>query len=310
MSGKPRIAAEVPDFGSRRQLERRRLEPVDPQDREVVARVEVDRLGGAGPARTPRRSTRVSSWPATTWALVTTTPGAATQPEPSTPTPHAVPRILTTLSRAAATSGSRAIAARGGGTRASGPSIRGNGSSARSVLSSGPVGGSTALSRAQDRRALDVAPDVRRRACSATAPSTQATSSPTHAVSTAPSGAVDRREGRRGEPGAQARAHPLEARRQHAAGHQRTDQCEGRRPLRLAAALQHQRRHARAQPGAGGEADEREDPCDEALRPAEQGEQHDRAEDDPVDAGHAPAAVFECDHQLRAYPPGRSPSYP
>ena len=116
---------------------------------------------------------------------MTTTPGSATQPEPSTPTPHAVPRILTTLARAARTSRSPAIPGCGGGTRAAGPSMRGNGSSARSVLSSGPVGGSTALSwrRIADRwtsRRMSGA------ACSATAPSTHATSRPTQAVSTAP----------------------------------------------------------------------------------------------------------------------------
>ena len=38
----------------------------------------------------------MSSSPATTWALVTTRPGAATQPEPSIPSPQAVPRTRTT----------------------------------------------------------------------------------------------------------------------------------------------------------------------------------------------------------------------
>ncbi len=58
-----------------------------------------------------------------------------------------MPRIFTTLAAAAWTSGSRAIPACGGATRASGPSIRGNGSSRRSEFSSGPDGGSTVLSR-------------------------------------------------------------------------------------------------------------------------------------------------------------------
>ncbi len=40
--------------------------------------------------------TVVSSSPATTWALVTTSPGAPTQPEPSTPSPQAVPSTRTT----------------------------------------------------------------------------------------------------------------------------------------------------------------------------------------------------------------------
>ena len=52
----------------------------------------------------PPASTRVSSCPATTWAFVTTSPSRATQPEPATPRPQAVPRTLTTLARAERTS--------------------------------------------------------------------------------------------------------------------------------------------------------------------------------------------------------------
>ena len=45
----------------------------------------------------PCTCTVVSSWPATTWALVTTIPFPATQPEPCTPSPQAVPSTFTTL---------------------------------------------------------------------------------------------------------------------------------------------------------------------------------------------------------------------
>ena len=45
--------------------------------------------------------------PATTWAAVTTMCGRATQPEPSTPRPQAVPVIRTTLARRACTRGRR-----------------------------------------------------------------------------------------------------------------------------------------------------------------------------------------------------------
>ncbi len=99
------------------------------------------------PGSRPPSSTVVSSSPATTCAFVTTRPGAATQPEPATPSPHALPRTFTTLAAASWTSGSRAIRPRGGATPASGPSIRGNGSSRRSEFSSGPDGGRTVLSR-------------------------------------------------------------------------------------------------------------------------------------------------------------------
>ena len=58
-----------------------------------------------------------------------------------------MPRIFTTLPAAASTCGSRAIPFAGGATRASGPSMRGNGSKRASALSSGPDGGSALLSR-------------------------------------------------------------------------------------------------------------------------------------------------------------------
>ena len=60
--------------------------------------------------------------PATTCAFVTTTSGAAIQPLPSIPRPHAYPVILTTLSAARTTSGSRASFELGGATVAGGPS--------------------------------------------------------------------------------------------------------------------------------------------------------------------------------------------
>ena len=61
--------------------------------------------------------TEVSSSPATTWALVTTMPGAATQPEPSTPRPQAVPSTRTTEAPARRTSGSVALARVGAAER-------------------------------------------------------------------------------------------------------------------------------------------------------------------------------------------------
>src|SRR5205823_371490 len=103
----------------------------------------------AGPPE--RGVTVVSSSPATTWALVTTRPGAATQPEPSTPRPHAVPSTLVTESPAASTPGAEAIAGSGGPTLACGPRTGGVGSTRRSTLSSGPEGGSTSLRERRTR---------------------------------------------------------------------------------------------------------------------------------------------------------------
>ena len=92
---------------------------VDAEDRQVVARLVVDRRCVQRRAR--RVVTVVSSSPATTCALVTTSPEPATHPDPSTPSPQAVPRTLTTLSPARCTSGSVAIARSGARTVASGP---------------------------------------------------------------------------------------------------------------------------------------------------------------------------------------------
>jgi hypothetical protein len=136
----------------------------------------------------PPTCTIVSSWPATTCALVTTTPGRTTQPEPSTPRPQAVPRMRTTLGAAARTCGSRATAARGAGTSAFGPSMVGNGSKRASALRIGPLGGRTSLSRLSTAERWmsprsSRAPGV----CSATAPNSHARPSPTHALSSAPS---------------------------------------------------------------------------------------------------------------------------
>ena len=62
--------------------------------------VEPDRIGVVG-GPSPSICTVVSSWPATTWALVTTMPSPAIQPDPWTPRPQAVPSTLTTLCRRA-----------------------------------------------------------------------------------------------------------------------------------------------------------------------------------------------------------------
>src|SRR5512133_1061807 len=83
----------------------------------------------------PNGLTAVSLSPATTWAAVTTVPGAATQPDPSIPSPHAVPITRTTLGAAARTPGRRRTAGFGAGTSAKGPPSAGNGSMRASAWS-------------------------------------------------------------------------------------------------------------------------------------------------------------------------------
>ena len=85
--------------------------------------------------------TTVSFSPATTCAFVTTSPGAATQPEPSMPSPHAVPRTRTVLRAAARTWGSRAARLLGRGSSGTLPWTEGNGSKRASRFRKLPDGG-------------------------------------------------------------------------------------------------------------------------------------------------------------------------
>ena len=105
--------------------------------------------------------TAVSSSPATTCALVTTTPGEAIQPEPDTARPHAVPSTRTTLSAAALTSGSAASLESGGPTVTFGPGIAIAGSILLSALRKPPEGGKRFVQAPEDLGALhrlDAAP--------------------------------------------------------------------------------------------------------------------------------------------------------
>ena len=131
----------------------------------------------------------VSFSPATTCALVTTRPGLAIHPEPSMPSPHAVPRSLTTLSPARFTSGSLAIARSGARTFAFGPLTWGVGSICRTRLRSGPEGGRALFSAdrirelcSASRRSRSPGPGT----LSAAAPKAQASSRPKAASSAAP----------------------------------------------------------------------------------------------------------------------------
>ena len=129
----------------------------------------------------------MSSSPATTCAFVTTTPSRATQPDPSTPSPHAVPSTFATLRPAALTCGSRAMRELGGATFASGPLMCGKGSKRASAFRIAPDGGSVLLrarrivERWMSRRSPR-APGV----WSATDPAIHAIPSPIAATSAAP----------------------------------------------------------------------------------------------------------------------------
>ena len=80
----------------------RAAEPGHAQDGDVVLRVERRPPRRRGACSEPGSTTDVLRSPATTCAAVTTRPGAATQPLPEIPSPHAVPRTRTTLARGGA----------------------------------------------------------------------------------------------------------------------------------------------------------------------------------------------------------------
>ena len=136
----------------------------------------------------PPTSTVVSCSPATTCALVSTSPGRATHPEPSMARPQAVPSTRTTLREAARTPGERATAGSGGATSGEGPAIEGSGSRRASALRIGPVGGSRRL---RSRRIAERWMSSRTSACTGACPATAATihtiARPTAALRSAPS---------------------------------------------------------------------------------------------------------------------------
>ena len=136
----------------------------------------------------PPTCTVVSSWPATTWALVTTIPSPATQPLPCTPSPQAVPSTRTTLCGGLAhlrVAGDLRVRRRHVRPRAR--RSRGTGRSGRAPAGSGPTAAGAALS---SLRIADCwigsrssrAPGV----WSATAPPIQTRPSPSAPTSTAP----------------------------------------------------------------------------------------------------------------------------
>ena len=126
---------------------------------------------------------------------MTTSPGAATQPLPEMPSPHAVPRTRTTLGTAARTTGLFTTSDVGGSTGIAGPAIDGKGSTRASAFSS--FSGGTMLfsfCRSSDRWTLsrsDRWPGSSR----AAAPKTQTSASPAAAPSTTPPAVSNARSG-------------------------------------------------------------------------------------------------------------------
>ena len=239
----------------RRAAARRACRPAHPQHRDVVARVERDRRRRRAAARCRAAAPCVSSWPATTCALVTTTPSRATQPEPSTPSPHAVPRIFTTLAAAACTCGSRAIPSRGGATLRLRPVDLRERVEARQRVQQRARRRQRLVEPREDLRALDLVADV------AVGVHRDRAEDPHHAEPDArrqqrAEHAVDEAEAGQRQLRAQPHAQPLEAGRE--AGARRAARRPGRTRARtgeLRAVGQHEPGQPRPEPGAEREAE-------------------------------------------------------
>lgn len=185
--------------------------------------------------------TWVARCPATTWALVATSPGAATQPEPLDRRPHAVPMTRTTEARAKRTLGSRAMPRGTCGSSRDG--IRaGNGSQESSRSRSEALEGSAGHSRprtSDSRTAWAAAGGTSPRRAAPAA--SHATTQTTTALKTAPSrrsrpiGAVRSSRANRPAPARERRGHrartPRAARPSSAEPSQSADQRQngGRR---------------------------------------------------------------------------------
>ena len=256
------------------------------QHRDVVVRVEADHLGGDGRGRRPRPGSLVSDSPATTWALVTTTPGAATQPLPSMPSPHAVPNTRTTLAPAPRTPrrrrGSRASAARHVGGRTAHGRQR---VEARERVEDRPRGRQQLVELGQDRRALDVLAQRLRAGRTGARPRRRSTRRRARRRPSAP-----RRAARRSSavPGAAAPTGPA---RRHPRSRSRARRRRAAPRAARAAARTASASRSLSTSGASrvpmnaptSEADQRQRADDEPLHVAVDGEQGGERDDQPVD---------------------------
>ena len=141
--GKPRTSAGVPDSGTAMTRSGDARRPGTLTIATSSLRLNCSTVPCSGPS-SPNASTVGLPSPATTCALVTTRPGAATQPEPSTANPHESARTLTTDRPAALTAGSDPNPDCGAASNpAERPLIEGRGSIACTAPSRSPVDGAT-----------------------------------------------------------------------------------------------------------------------------------------------------------------------
>ena len=225
-----------------------------------------------------------------TWALVTTMPGSATQPEPSTPRPQALPRTRTTERSAPRTSGSLRTRTSGGPTGVVGPTIDGAGSTRSRALSTGPVGGSSSL---RLRMISERCTSPRR--CGG-ARSVQGDGAEHPDGSEGDAGDERGAAGAVGEVQAMAAAdhlrpqsqrHALQGDRDQRPDDQRPQRREQRRVRRMGPVTQHQRRQPAADEGPEGEPDQGQEADDQALPVAPDADGEREGDYSPVQSGQA-----------------------
>ena len=250
--------------------------------------------------RRPTTSTAVASVPATTCALVITSSGAKTKPDPSSCRWHdgALPRILRTLGCAAATAGLRVSAALGGpvavtGVRAKGLSTSGKPelssswrSSAGSCLAAVGMTESTALSTCDPRTPAAMPGRLAVASGSATSQAATTTASACRIEPSVESTA------RKRSPVMRSRTRrPRNTPRglaQHDQHHHDRD-AHDHPGVRVADALGQQRGHPHPDDRAAEHADERQQRHRHAVSPPGDGREQREGDDDEIDPAHGPA---------------------
>ena len=279
-----RRAGAGPRIGG--QLQRRLVQAVDAQHRDVVVGVEVDHVG-VEPRRVAADLDRGVGLPGDHVGVGdhqprSGDPAAALDPEAAGGAEH--------LHHAAAGGGDAARRDDAAGRRrhvGGRPAHRRQRVDPRERMQERPRRRQQLVELLEDRRALDVVAEHRRarrlerdRADDPRDPERH------RSGQDRAEHAVDEAEPRHPQEHAGARPEPLQAAGQHRAGEQRAHQPEQRRVLGVRAAGQHERREVGAEERSEAEPEQRQGADDEPLRVAVERQQHRERHDQPVDFRH------------------------
>ena len=241
----------------------------------------------------------MSSSPATTWALVTTSPGPATHPEPSSPSPQAVPSTLTTLSPARLDVGVARDRRLGARARcASRPDHGPDRIHVAQQVEQRPAGRQDAVQRRQDLGPLKRIADVRARRCPdalrVAAPNAQASTSASPARSSAPPTPSSRAEHHpmTEEADSERLGDPLHDHRDRRSEQQPGEHRDERRVGRLAAACEQRRTEAAADQRPDHEARQRQRAGDQPALVSDPRERDREDHDDDVDDVQLPTTFL------------------